>query len=177
MRAPNVVGLSRNDATPDSRTRVQLIVREATSLDPANAGRVIAQSPSPDFKATKGSTVTISVGKLGTLDEQQHHRHHVVVPVRARAPAPHRPLVRPPQPARLPGRDPGPSAALVSEVMLQQIVGRVAGVWPEFMARFPTPEAMAAAAPGRGHRRLGTPAPPAGPAGCGRRPVLIAAAG
>jgi A/G-specific adenine glycosylase len=38
---------------------------------------------------------------------------------------------------------------LVSEVMLQQTqVGRVAGVWPEFMARFPTPEAMAAASPG-----------------------------
>jgi A/G-specific adenine glycosylase len=37
-------------------------------------------------------------------------------------------------------------AVLVSEVMLQQTqVGRVAGVWPGFMARFPTPEAMAAA--------------------------------
>ncbi|HEV7686511.1 MAG TPA: A/G-specific adenine glycosylase, partial [Acidimicrobiia bacterium] len=40
-------------------------------------------------------------------------------------------------------------AVLVSEVMLQQTqVGRVAGVWPGFMARFPTPEAMAAAGPG-----------------------------
>jgi A/G-specific adenine glycosylase len=38
---------------------------------------------------------------------------------------------------------------LVSEVMLQQTqVGRVADVWPGFMARFPTPEAMAATAPG-----------------------------
>ena len=38
---------------------------------------------------------------------------------------------------------------LVSEVMLQQTqVGRVAAVWPGFMARFPTPEAMAAAAAG-----------------------------
>jgi A/G-specific adenine glycosylase len=38
---------------------------------------------------------------------------------------------------------------LVSEVMLQQTqVGRVAAVWPEFMARFPTPEAMAAATAG-----------------------------
>jgi A/G-specific adenine glycosylase len=35
-------------------------------------------------------------------------------------------------------------AVLVSEVMLQQTqVARVAAVWPEFMARFPTPEAMA----------------------------------
>jgi A/G-specific adenine glycosylase len=40
-------------------------------------------------------------------------------------------------------------AVLVSEVMLQQTqVGRVAAVWPEFMARFPTPEAMAAAPAG-----------------------------
>jgi A/G-specific adenine glycosylase len=36
-------------------------------------------------------------------------------------------------------------AVLVSEVMLQQTqVARVAAVWPEFMTRFPTPEAMAA---------------------------------
>jgi len=40
-------------------------------------------------------------------------------------------------------------AVLVSEVMLQQTqVGRVAAAWPAFMARFPTPEAMAAASPG-----------------------------
>ena len=40
-------------------------------------------------------------------------------------------------------------AVLVSEVMLQQTqVGRVAGVWPGFMARFPTPEAMAGAGAG-----------------------------
>jgi A/G-specific adenine glycosylase len=40
-------------------------------------------------------------------------------------------------------------AVLVSEVMLQQTqVGRVAAVWPTFMERFPTPEAMAAAPAG-----------------------------
>ena len=40
-------------------------------------------------------------------------------------------------------------AVLVSEVMLQQTqVGRVAAVWPEFMARFATPEVMAAASAG-----------------------------
>jgi A/G-specific adenine glycosylase len=40
-------------------------------------------------------------------------------------------------------------AVLVSEVMLQQTqVARVATVWDGFMTRFPTPEAMAAAAPG-----------------------------
>ena len=38
---------------------------------------------------------------------------------------------------------------LVSEVMLHQTqAGRVAQAWPGFMARFPTPEAMAAAGPG-----------------------------
>lgn len=40
-------------------------------------------------------------------------------------------------------------AVLVSEVMLAQTqAGRVAEAWPRFMARFPTPEAMAAAPPG-----------------------------
>lgn len=40
-------------------------------------------------------------------------------------------------------------AVLVSEVMLHQTqVPRVAAAWPAFMARFPTPEAAAAAGPG-----------------------------
>jgi A/G-specific adenine glycosylase len=40
-------------------------------------------------------------------------------------------------------------AVLVSEVMLHQTqVPRVAAAWPGFMARFPTPEAMADAGPG-----------------------------
>jgi A/G-specific adenine glycosylase len=40
-------------------------------------------------------------------------------------------------------------AVLVSEVMLQQTqVPRVAAVWPAFMARFPTADAMAAVPPG-----------------------------
>lgn len=50
---------------------------------------------------------------------------------------------------------------LVSEVMLQQTqVARVLDAWPAFMARFPTPDAMAAAAPGEVIRewgRLGYP--------------------
>jgi A/G-specific adenine glycosylase len=41
-------------------------------------------------------------------------------------------------------------AVLVSEVMLQQTqVGRVAGVWPVFMVRYPTPEAMAGSGAGK----------------------------
>ena len=40
-------------------------------------------------------------------------------------------------------------AVLVSEVMLHQTqVSRVAEMWPAFLERFPTPEAMAAAGPG-----------------------------
>jgi A/G-specific adenine glycosylase len=40
-------------------------------------------------------------------------------------------------------------AVLVSEVMLQQTqVARVATVWADFIARFPTPEVMAATSPG-----------------------------
>lgn len=40
-------------------------------------------------------------------------------------------------------------AVLVGEVMLQQTqVTRVAAVWPHFLARFPTPEAMAASSAG-----------------------------
>lgn len=40
-------------------------------------------------------------------------------------------------------------AVLVSEVMLQQTqVSRVETIWPDFMRRFPTPAAMAAAPPG-----------------------------
>lgn len=50
---------------------------------------------------------------------------------------------------------------LVSEVMLHQTqVGRVAAVWPDFSARFPTPAAMAAAGPGaviQAWGRLGYP--------------------
>jgi A/G-specific adenine glycosylase len=42
-----------------------------------------------------------------------------------------------------------PWLVLVSEVMLQQTqVARIAVAWPEFVARFPTPQAMADAGPG-----------------------------
>jgi A/G-specific adenine glycosylase len=45
-------------------------------------------------------------------------------------------------------RDPWP--ILVSEVMLQQTqVSRVLAYWPRFLARFPTPAALAAATPGQ----------------------------
>ena len=49
--------------------------------------------------------------------------------------------------------DTDPWAVLVSEVMLQQTqVVRVAAVWPDFMARFPTPEAMSGATAGESRR-------------------------
>jgi serine/threonine-protein kinase len=66
IRVPNVVGLSRTDATTELQNAgFTVVTRDVTSLDPNNAGRVIAQSPQPDSKAAKGSTVTISVGKFG----------------------------------------------------------------------------------------------------------------
>ena len=66
IRVPNVVGLSKSDATTELQNAgFQVTVREVTSLDPNNAGRVIAQSPSADSKAPKGSVVTITVGKFG----------------------------------------------------------------------------------------------------------------
>ncbi len=65
VRVPNVVGLSKSDATAELQNAgFQVSVREVSSLDPANAGRVIAQSPSADSKADKGSVVVISVGKF-----------------------------------------------------------------------------------------------------------------
>jgi A/G-specific adenine glycosylase len=63
----------------------------------------------------------------------------------------------------LPWRRPGVSAwaVLVSEIMLQQTqVARVEPVWQEWMQRWPTPAALAAAAPGdavRAWGRLGYP--------------------
>jgi eukaryotic-like serine/threonine-protein kinase len=65
VRVPYVVGLSRTDATNELQAAgFQVVVREVTVLDPNNAGRVIAQSPTGDSRAAKGSTVTISVGKF-----------------------------------------------------------------------------------------------------------------
>ncbi|SDQ16524.1 A/G-specific adenine glycosylase [Quadrisphaera sp. DSM 44207] len=62
-------------------------------------------------------------------------------------------------PWRRPGTDPW--AVLVSEVMLQQTpVARVEPVWREWVARWPTPASLAAAAPGdavRAWGRLGYP--------------------
>lgn len=63
----------------------------------------------------------------------------------------------------LPWREPGttPWGVLVSEVMLQQTpVHRVAGVWTEWMTRWPTPSSLAAETPGTAVRawgRLGYP--------------------
>lgn len=58
----------------------------------------------------------------------------------------------------LPWRAPGttPWGVLVSEVMLQQTpVSRVAGVWTEWMARWPRPSSLAAEAPGTAVRAWG----------------------
>ncbi|HKE50634.1 MAG TPA: A/G-specific adenine glycosylase [Actinomycetes bacterium] len=59
----------------------------------------------------------------------------------------------------LPWRRPGttPWAVLVSEIMLQQTpVSRVEPTWREWLARWPTPSALAAATPGDAVRAWGT---------------------
>jgi len=66
VRVPNVVGLTKADATTELQNAgFTVITRDVTVLDPTSAGKVIAQSPSADSKASKGSAVTISVGKFG----------------------------------------------------------------------------------------------------------------
>ncbi|MGH3827369.1 MAG: A/G-specific adenine glycosylase [Pseudonocardiaceae bacterium] len=58
----------------------------------------------------------------------------------------------------LPWREPGttPWGVLVSEVMLQQTpVQRVAGVWTEWLARWPAPSSLAAETPGAAVRAWG----------------------
>jgi A/G-specific adenine glycosylase len=58
----------------------------------------------------------------------------------------------------LPWRRPGTTAwgVLVSEIMLQQTpVSRVLSVYDEWMARWPSPAALAAAAPGDAVRHWG----------------------
>ncbi len=58
----------------------------------------------------------------------------------------------------LPWREPGttPWGVLVSEIMLQQTpVARVAGVWTEWMIRWPTPSELAAETPGTAVRAWG----------------------
>jgi eukaryotic-like serine/threonine-protein kinase len=65
VRVPNVVGLTQSDATSTlQEAGFNVAVQESTTFDSARNGRVIAQSPSGGSSASKGSTVTITVGRL-----------------------------------------------------------------------------------------------------------------
>ena len=67
VRVPSVINLSQADATAALEDAgFKVVVQEATTLDASRAGRVIAQTPTGNSRAERGSTVTITVAKLGT---------------------------------------------------------------------------------------------------------------
>ncbi len=67
VRVPSVVNLSQADATSALEDAgFEVVVQEATTLEATRAGRVIAQSPSGNSRAEKGSTVTITVARLAS---------------------------------------------------------------------------------------------------------------
>jgi eukaryotic-like serine/threonine-protein kinase len=67
VRVPSVVGLTQSEATAVLQDAgFQVATQEVTTLDPTRSGRVISQSPSAGTQAGKGSTVTITVGRLGS---------------------------------------------------------------------------------------------------------------
>ncbi len=174
VRVPNVVGLSRSDATTELQNAgFKVVVREVTSLDPPNAGRVIAQSPSLRLEGGQGLRRSRSAWASSARDHDPSSTttHDVVVPVTPGAGAPiarwyARP--RPPRPA-LAG-DPGPvgGAGVGGDAPAdpggpggRRLAGRS---WPASPPRRPWPPPPA----GRGHRRLGDPRlSPPGPTAVG----------
>ena len=196
VRVPDVVGLSRTDATTELQNAGSAVVtRDVTSLDPNNAGLVIAQTrPPPDSKAARGPwSRSAWANSPGGRRPPQHHLDHDV-PVSPRPPGNVGPgsegtpelvaggaIVGAPLAdwyARhgrhyLPWRGTRDRwAVLVPEVMFQQTqVGRVARVWLGLMTA--SPRRRRSPPPGRrGDRRLGHAlVTPAGPAGCGKRPA------
>jgi serine/threonine-protein kinase len=67
VRVPNVVGLTQSEATAELQNAgFQVTTQDVTTLDATRVGRVISQSPPGGTRAGKGSTVTITVGRLGS---------------------------------------------------------------------------------------------------------------
>ncbi|HVW31587.1 MAG TPA: PASTA domain-containing protein, partial [Acidimicrobiia bacterium] len=65
IRVPNVVGLTRADATTELQNAgFTVTVKDYPDANPNNAGRVASQTPAPNSMATKGSAVTIYVSKF-----------------------------------------------------------------------------------------------------------------
>jgi serine/threonine-protein kinase len=66
VRVPSVVGLTQSEATAVLQDAgFQVASQDVTTLDATRAGRVISQSPTAGTRAGKGSTVTITIGRLG----------------------------------------------------------------------------------------------------------------
>ncbi len=67
VRVPSVVGLTQSEATAVLQDAgFTVAVDEATVLNPTSSGRVISQTPTAGSRVAKGSTVRITVGRLGT---------------------------------------------------------------------------------------------------------------
>jgi serine/threonine-protein kinase len=65
VRVPNVVNMTEADATATlQEAGFNVAVQYATTFDSSRNGRVVAQSPSGGSTASRGSTVTITVGRL-----------------------------------------------------------------------------------------------------------------
>jgi eukaryotic-like serine/threonine-protein kinase len=65
VAVPNVVGQDRDSATAALREAgFRVATRDEETIDPANADRVLEQSPSAGVQAAPGSTVTIVIGKF-----------------------------------------------------------------------------------------------------------------
>ncbi|MGH9034647.1 MAG: Stk1 family PASTA domain-containing Ser/Thr kinase [Acidimicrobiia bacterium] len=67
VRVPSVVGLTQSEATAVLQDAgFQVATQDVTTLDATKVGRVISQSPSAGTRAGKNSTVTITIGRLGS---------------------------------------------------------------------------------------------------------------
>jgi beta-lactam-binding protein with PASTA domain/tRNA A-37 threonylcarbamoyl transferase component Bud32 len=65
VRVPNVVGMTQAEATSTlQEAGFKVAVQESTTFDSSRNGRVVAQNPSGGASAPRGSTVTITVGRL-----------------------------------------------------------------------------------------------------------------
>jgi serine/threonine-protein kinase len=60
VKVPSVLGLLETKAD-DQLTAAGLVVDTKTVVDPANAGRVVAQNPRAGTSVQQGTTVTITV--------------------------------------------------------------------------------------------------------------------
>ena len=66
VRVPNVVGQTQSEAEAELEALgFKVVIDEVTVVNPASNGRVVSQSPGPGTMASRGSTVRITIGRLG----------------------------------------------------------------------------------------------------------------